>query len=103
MYKIGKRIKSQMATGMLTKGETIEQKMERIVTNKEPIKDGAPEIYTEKKDGVLQAYNIRTDRWEVACEAMDVATKSQTAKATEKAKAPTTEDTPEGGQSEINS
>ena len=32
-------------------GETIEQKMERILSNKEPIEDGAPEIYTERKDG----------------------------------------------------
>ena len=30
-------------------GETIEQKIERITTNKEPIKDGAPLIYTERK------------------------------------------------------
>lgn len=29
-------------------GETIEEKVERIVTNKEPISDGAPMIYTEK-------------------------------------------------------
>lgn len=52
-------------------GETIEQKVERIVNNKEPIKDGAPIIYTERKDGVNKAYNIRTDRFEVAVEAAD--------------------------------
>jgi hypothetical protein len=28
-------------------GETIEEKVERIVTNKEPISDGAPMIYTD--------------------------------------------------------
>ena len=32
--------------------------------------DGAPIIYTERKDGVLPAYDIRTDRWEIAQEAM---------------------------------
>jgi hypothetical protein len=37
----------------------------------EPVTDGAPEIFTERKDGVGAAYNIRTDRWEVASEAMD--------------------------------
>lgn len=52
-------------------GETIETKVNRIVNNGEPIKDGAPIIYTERKDGVLPEYDIRTDRWDVAIEAMD--------------------------------
>lgn len=30
-----------------------------------------PTIYTEKKDGVLPEYDIRTDRFEVALDAMD--------------------------------
>ena len=38
---------------------------------KEPITDGAPIIYTPFKEGVKPEYNIRTDRWEVAIEAMD--------------------------------
>ena len=41
-------------------GETMEAKVQRVVINKEPIEDGAPIIYTEKKDGVLPQYNIRT-------------------------------------------
>ena len=41
-------------------GETIETKVNRIVNNGEPIKDGAPIIYTERKDGVLPEYDIRT-------------------------------------------
>ena len=32
-------------------GETIEQKIERVVHNNEPINDGAPEIFTDRKDG----------------------------------------------------
>ena len=40
-------------------GETIETKMERVINNKEPIKDGAPLIYTERKDGVKASTNIR--------------------------------------------
>ena len=52
-------------------GESIEHKVRRIVNNKEPIKDGAPLIYTERKDGVQPSYNIRTDRFEVAVEAMN--------------------------------
>ena len=61
-------------------GESIETKIERILENKEPISDGAPTIFTEKKDGVLPAYNIRTDRWEIAAEAMDKIHKQNAAK-----------------------
>lgn len=61
-------------------GETIEQKMERIINNKEPIKDGAPLIFTERKEGVKASTNVRTDRWEVAIEATDKIAKSYTAK-----------------------
>jgi len=61
-------------------GEPIEHKIQRILEQKEPIKDGAPIIFTERKDGVISAYNIRTDRWEIACEAMDVVHKSKIAK-----------------------
>ncbi len=68
-------------------GETIEQKMERVLDNKEPITDGAPEIYTERKQGVMSAYNIRTDRWEIACDAMNVVQGSIQARREERAKA----------------
>lgn len=66
-------------------GETIEQKIERIVHNKEPIKDGAPLIYTERKDGVQKGYDIRTDRFEVAIDAMTLVHKSIQAKRDSKA------------------
>ena len=61
-------------------GETIEEKMERIINNKEPIKDGAPLIFTERKEGIKASTNVRTDRWEVAIEATDKIAKSYTAK-----------------------
>ena len=66
--------------------ESIEHKVRRIVNNKEPIKDGAPLIYTERKDGVQPSYNIRTDRWEVAVDAMGKVTKTYQAKREERAK-----------------
>lgn len=59
---------------------TLEQKIEAILTNKEPIKDGAPEIFTDRADGVVAAYNIRTDRWDLAADAMDVVEANATAK-----------------------
>ena len=36
-------------------GEYIEEKVRRITENNEPIEDGAPIIYTERKDGVNPA------------------------------------------------
>lgn len=55
----------------IVEGETIEQKVKRIVEENEPIKDGAPIIYTELKDGVKPEFNPRTDKWELAIMAMD--------------------------------
>lgn len=68
------------------KGETIEQKVDRIKNNKEPITDGAPLIYTERKDGVQAAYDIRTDRFELAVEATDAISKTHKAKREERIK-----------------
>ena len=42
-------------------GESIEEKVQKLIENNEPITDGAPIIYTEKKDDVLPQYDIRTD------------------------------------------
>lgn len=61
-------------------GESIETKVERVVQNKEPIEDGAEIIYTEKKQGVQPQYDIRTDKWEVAQEAMNLAHANRIAK-----------------------
>ena len=58
-------------------GESIEAKVCRIVNNGEPISDGAPLIYTERKDGVKEEYNIRTDRFDIALNAMDYVTASK--------------------------
>ena len=79
-YKIPYYHKSKMKNAMKVEGETIEHKMARVISNGEPITDGAPLIYTERKDGVNAAYNIRTDRWEIAADAMDVVHKTMIAK-----------------------
>lgn len=85
MYKPNKYKQTDIEVNNSSNGETIEQKVERIVTLKEPIKDGAQKIYTERRDGVQPAYNIRTDRFEVAVEAMDKVTRSNYAKRENKA------------------
>lgn len=69
-----------IVTNFLESGESIEQKMRRVTTTNEPIENVAPMIYTERKDGVLPECDIRTDRFEVAQEAMGAVEKSITAK-----------------------
>lgn len=63
-------------------GETIEKKLQRITQTKEPIEATSPIIFTERDEGVLAETDIRTDRWEIAREAMDAVNKSQIAKRT---------------------
>jgi len=87
MYKKAKYNKTTLKSVEKLEGEPLEWKIERIVSNNEPITDGAPEIFTERKDGVGAAYNIRTDRWEIAAEAMDLVSKSKEAKREQRAKA----------------
>jgi len=86
MYVYEKRSKSKLTSVEKVEGEPIEHKIERIVSNKEPISDGAPSIFTERKDGVISAYNIRADRWDIASEAMDKVSGSIQAKRENKAK-----------------
>lgn len=63
--------KHNMHSVRLYEAESIEEKVRRIVNENEPIEDGAPIIFQERIDGVKPEFNIRTDRWEVAIEAMD--------------------------------
>lgn len=72
--------KTTIKRNISVEGETIETKMERVLSNKEKITDGAPLIYTERKDGVQSGYNVRTDRFEVAIDALDYVSKSAIAK-----------------------
>ena len=52
-------------------GENILTKIRRILDENEPLTDGAPLIYTPKEDGVRPEYDIRTDKWQIAINAMD--------------------------------
>lgn len=53
--------------------EPREVKLRKIISGESNnMEDGVfPTIYTEKKDGVQPEFDIRTDRFEVAIEAMD--------------------------------
>lgn len=86
MYKKNRMTVTQLSVNEGYIGETIEEKVARILSNNEPITDGAPVIYTERKAGVQPSYNIRTDRFEVAVEAMDGVSRAHLAKREERAK-----------------
>lgn len=80
MKKVNHKISKLPNMVSTYEGESIEKKVRRVVENKEPITDGAPIIFTEKKDGVLPQFNIRTDKWDIAIEAMDKVQGSRIAK-----------------------
>lgn len=101
MYKYKKASPTDLTVNKSYKGERLEQKINRIVNNNEPIEDSSPLIYTERKEGVLPAYDIRTDRWDVAIDAMDKVDKAHQAKRMENLKSKEEEIKPKetGGQS----
>lgn len=107
MYKYKKPRTTTLRVNNSYAGETIEAKMKRVLNNKEPIKDGAPLIYTERKDGVKPELDIRTDKWEIAADAMDAVSRARLAKTMENpntktedsAKTVTVENKETGGQS----
>ena len=80
MYKRSQYTNTGFNVNASIQGQTLEQKIEQITSNKEPIKDGSPLIFTEKSEGVKAGYNIRTDRFEVAVDAIDKMVKSNIAK-----------------------
>lgn len=61
-------------------GQTMEQRMSKLMEQEEPIKDKAPLIWTPKDEGVRPEFNIRTDRYDLAQEAMDMVSRSEKAK-----------------------
>lgn len=80
---------NKMTRRVKTQGEPIELHIRRLTMTKEPLSDPtktAPLIYTERKEGVRASTNIRTDRFEIAVEAMDTVTKTRGAKREERVK-----------------
>ena len=97
MYKQNKPSKTSIRRTEQYKGETIEQKIRRVVNNKEPITDGAPLTYTDRKDGVLPEFNPRADRWEEAIGATDLIQKQAIVKRMER-HFPEKKDDAQGGE-----
>lgn len=86
-YKQNKMKDRMPRVNTSVEGEPIETKIERMLNNKEKIKDAAPLVYTERKEGIRASTNIRTDRFEVAVEAADKISKSYKARRQERQKA----------------
>lgn len=95
MYNKTTRPKTSILSNVPRAGETIEQKLERITNNREPITDGAPLVYTDYKDGVRNEYNVRADKWDIAMQEQDKGAKNAKTKVKD-ALAPK-EDSPETG------
>ena len=70
MYKPKMQKRRLLKINNTYEAEGLEQKLRRMTENKEPITDEVETVFTNKKDGVMPAFDIRTDRWEVAQEAM---------------------------------
>lgn len=60
--------------------KSIEREIEQAETTKQPIEATSPIIYTPRKDGVKPEYDIRTDRFEIAQDAMNKVAASYQAK-----------------------
>lgn len=61
-------------------GQSIENRCKKLVETGEPIKDTSPLIYTPKQKGVMPQYDVRTDKWEIAQNAMDRVNRERLAK-----------------------
>ena len=67
--------KSNLKTTESFIGESLEEKVRRVVDSGAPIESISPEYYTERKEGVKPETDIRTDRFDIALNAMDGITK----------------------------
>ena len=74
-----KLIPSRISVFDVYPGVSIEQELRKALQSGEPLKATANIAYTERKDGVLPQYDIRTDRFELALIATDKANKSAAA------------------------
>lgn len=79
-------VQNNLTVNESAEGETLEQQIERMISNKEPITNADALMYTERKDGVRPETNIRTDRFEIAIEATDKIQRSYSARREERQK-----------------
>lgn len=81
-------------------GESLEDKVRRVTQSNEPVEAISPMIYTERKHGVKPEHNIRTDKWDIAQQAMTTISTGVREKRKERMNAKT--DTATATSSEVN-
>lgn len=80
-------------------GQSIEDRCKKLVETGEPIKDTSPLIYTPKEKGVMPQYDVRSDKWEIAQNAMDRVNKERIAKGQQPPSEEVKKNTAQGGAS----
>lgn len=87
MYKVPIFPKTSITRNTSTQGEMLEKKIERMMKTKQPLEEGsAPLIFQERKAGVQASTDIRTDRFEIALDAVDKINASFAARRADKVK-----------------
>lgn len=56
-------------------GQSLEEKVNKVISSGAPVEAVSPMVYTERKDGVRPEMNIRTDKWAIAQDAMSTIAK----------------------------
>lgn len=85
IYSKSGRVKSDIKRECTQVGESLEEMIRRCTESNEPIDSTAPMIYTEEADGVQPQFDPRSDRFDIALEAVDKYNKSMEAKKQEEA------------------
>lgn len=82
IYRTRKKKLGNLKVNVSLEGDPLERKIERMINNNEPTSgDGSVAIiYTERADGVEAGYDIRTDRFEIAVDAADKASRGKAAR-----------------------
>lgn len=94
MFRQQRKNKTKLRINESVVAENIEDRVRRLISDKAPIDEGAPLIYTEKKDGVQPEYDIRTDKMTVLTETVSKAQKAIDAKRQGAGKKKTIEENP---------
>lgn len=78
--------KSELSKNDQREGKSIEEEIRQMLNNNEKMKGDIQVIYTQKNEGTLPAYDIRTDRFEIALDGITKIQKSYSARREEKAR-----------------
>lgn len=71
MYNYKKPLPTSLRVNKWEIGENMEAKIRRIIANKEQVKDNVELMYSDVTTGVPPQFNIRSDKFETAINALD--------------------------------